>query len=144
MHARQMREAEGIKQCLPLFLEGTICFLNQPHTVERLVKIGYHLLEHLGLTSAEINPMAPLENRNDDLAIGLAHRWIDLEGAPKQAHMLRGLETSSRCSQALRGPGSEQCFRTAIDASCKRRSLESVGTMATKSRAPEWSSRCSQ
>ena len=27
--------------------------------------------------------MAPLENRNDDLVIGLAHRWIDLEGVPK-------------------------------------------------------------
>ena len=75
MHARQaasgkMREAEGMTDI-------------QPHTAERLVKMGDHFLEHLQLKSAEINPMAPLENRNGDLAIGLAHRWIDLEGAPK-------------------------------------------------------------
>ena len=47
--------------------------------------MGDHFLEHLKLKSAELNPMAPLENRNDDLAIGFAHIWIDLEGAPKQS-----------------------------------------------------------
>ena len=43
-----------------------------------------------------------------------------------QAHKLRVLRTSSRCSQALKGPGSEECFRTAINASCKRKSLSTL------------------
>ena len=33
--------------------------------------------------------MAPLKNRNGDLAVGVAHRWIDLEGdlaAPNTPH----------------------------------------------------------
>ena len=72
--------SRGHDRFIPIFLEGPICLLFQRHTVERLGKMGDHFLEHLGLKSAEINPMAPLENRNGDLAIGLAHRWIDLEG----------------------------------------------------------------
>ena len=47
--------------------------------------MGDHVLDHHGLKSAEINPMAPFKNRSDELAVGLAHRWIDLEGAPKQS-----------------------------------------------------------
>ena len=43
------------------------------------------MLERLWLKSARTNPMVPPENRNDDLANGLAHTWIDLEGAPKQS-----------------------------------------------------------
>ena len=70
---------------VPLFLESPIRQLNQPHTVERLVKMGDHILEHLGVKNAEVNPAAPLENRGGDLAIGLAHRWIDLEGASRQS-----------------------------------------------------------
>ena len=79
-----MGEAEGQDRFVPPFLEGSIRMLSKPHTVERLVKMGDHFLEHLGLKSAELNPMAPLENENDDLATDLAQRWIDLEGAPKQ------------------------------------------------------------
>ena len=123
--------------------------LNQPHTVERLVKMGDNFVEHLGLKSAEINPMAPLENRNDDLATGLAHIWIDLDGAPKpERTSYVGWGPRLAATKLLKGPGSEQRFRTAINATCKRRSLSNLmlspGTVVTKSRTPEWSSRSSQ
>ena len=72
--------SRGHDRFIPLFLKSPICLLNQPHTVERLGKMGDDFLEHLGLKSAEIYPMAPLKNRNGDLAVGLAHRWVDLEG----------------------------------------------------------------
>ena len=54
------------KRFAPLFLEGPIRLLNQSHTIKALSKWD-HLLEHRGLKSAELNPMTPIENRNDDL-----------------------------------------------------------------------------
>ena len=66
--------SRGQDRYVQLCVEDLIRLLNQPHTVERLVKMGDQLLEHLGLKSAELNPMTPLDSRNDDLAVGLAHR----------------------------------------------------------------------
>ena len=117
----QDERSRGHDRLIPLFLEGSICLLTQPHTFERLVKIGDHFLEHLGLKSAEVNSMAPPENRNDDLALGLPQRWIDLEGALNQSAQVawagRELVSLQPSSQELQSPWSEQCFPTAINGS---------------------------
>ena len=72
-----MREAEGKTDCL----QSHIRLMNQPQTVERPAKMGDRFLEHFGAEECRTQP----ENRSDDVANSLAHRWIDLEGAPKQS-----------------------------------------------------------
>ena len=109
--------------------------------------MSVHFLENIGLKSPETNPMAPVENRKDDLAIGFAHRRIDLEGDPKQSVHVAWAGDFFSLQRAPKSPGSEQCLRLAINASCKRKSFEAVlspSTMATKFRTPEYSSRSPQ
>ena len=43
-------------------VEGKTDSFNQPHTVDRLVTMGDHIVERLGLENEELNPKAPLEN----------------------------------------------------------------------------------
>ena len=111
--------------------QDTICSLNQTHTLERRVTMGDHVLDHHGLKSAEINPMAPLKNRSDELADGLAHRWIEAKRTSCVGWGPRLAATKN--SRVL---GRNSAFALQPMKSCKRRSFESVSSpdkLATKS-----------